>query len=195
MYQLEVGSTATSYEPYQGQTYTIDLNGTRYGGTLDVTTGKLTVTMASVDLGTLAWSYTTNWNGAPAFYSDAVDGCADVSNTNANTICSTFKSVSGDALWSGTTLTSIIALPATKRLYVRDNRFSTAADFKTAVTGQTASYPLATPIEVDLTPTEITTLLGTNNIFADCGDTTVDYYADTTLYINKKIAAAVAALS
>ena len=44
MYQLEVGSTATSYEPYQGQTYTIDLDGTRYGGTLDVLAGKLTVT-------------------------------------------------------------------------------------------------------------------------------------------------------
>ena len=56
-------------------------------------------------------------------------------------------------------------------------------------------YELATPIEVDLTPTEITTLLGTNNIFADCGDTTVDYYADPTLFVNKKIAAAVAALS
>ena len=62
-------------------------------------------------------------------------------------------------------------------------------------TGAQVVYKLATPIEVDLTQTEITTLLGTNNIFADCGDTTVDYYADPTLYINKKIAAAVAALS
>jgi hypothetical protein len=41
----------------------------------------------------------------------------------------------------------------------------------------------------------IETLLGTNNIFADCGDTTVDYYADPTLFVNKKIAAAVAAMS
>ena len=67
--------------------------------------------------------------------------------------------------------------------------------FKNAMSGVQLCYELATPIEVDLTPAEITTLLGTNNIFADCGDTTVSYYADTTLFVNKKIAAAVAALS
>jgi len=41
--QIELGSTATAYEPYNGQTYTIDLDGTRYGGTLDVVNGVLTV--------------------------------------------------------------------------------------------------------------------------------------------------------
>ena len=39
-------------------------------------------------------------------------------------------------------------------------------------------YPLATPIVYDLTDvTEIITLLGTNNIWADCGDVTVTYGA------------------
>ena len=36
-------STDHDYHAYQGQTYTIDLSGTRYGGTLDVGTGVLTV--------------------------------------------------------------------------------------------------------------------------------------------------------
>lgn len=36
-----------------------------------------------------------------------------------------------------------------------------------------------------LTPTEIKTLLGQNNIWADCGDTSVTYRADTTLYISR----------
>lgn len=40
--QCELGSTATTYEPYNGQTYTIDLDGTRYGGTLDVVNGIVT---------------------------------------------------------------------------------------------------------------------------------------------------------
>jgi hypothetical protein len=35
-----------------------------------------------------------------------------------------------------------------------------------------------------LTPPEITTLLGTNNIWADCGPVSVDYPADTKLYID-----------
>lgn len=41
-YQLEIGSTATTYEPYNGQTYTIDLDGTRYGGEVDVVNGIVT---------------------------------------------------------------------------------------------------------------------------------------------------------
>lgn len=40
--QLELGSTATTYEPYNGQTYTIDLDGTRYGGEVDVVSGIVT---------------------------------------------------------------------------------------------------------------------------------------------------------
>ena len=80
-------------------------------------------------------------------------------------------------------------------MYIRDLAYSDTTSFRAAMNGVQICYYLATPIEVQLTPTEITTLLGTNNIFADCGDTTVDYYADTTLFVNKKIAAAVAALS
>jgi hypothetical protein len=41
---VEIGETASTYEPYNGQTYTIDLDGTRYGGKLDVVSGVLTLT-------------------------------------------------------------------------------------------------------------------------------------------------------
>ena len=47
--QLEIGSTATAYEPYQGNTYTVQLGQTVYGGTLDVGTGTLTVTQAEIE--------------------------------------------------------------------------------------------------------------------------------------------------
>ena len=50
--QLELGSTATDYEPYQGDTYNITFPspdpGTVYGGTLDVTAGVLTVDRANI---------------------------------------------------------------------------------------------------------------------------------------------------
>ena len=47
---------------------------------------------------------------------------------------------------------------------------------------------LATPIEYTLTPTEVTTLLGENNIWADTGEITeLTYRADTGRYIAKKI--------
>lgn len=49
--QLEPGSTATDYEPYQGDTYDITFPsaaGTVYGGTLDVVNGMLTVDRAQI---------------------------------------------------------------------------------------------------------------------------------------------------
>ena len=54
--QIELGSTATTYEAYHGNTYDIYLPSTVYGGTLDVVTGVLTVThgyIASYDGETL----------------------------------------------------------------------------------------------------------------------------------------------
>lgn len=45
--QLELGSTATAFEPYDGADYTIDLGGTYYGGSFDLATGLMTVTYAS----------------------------------------------------------------------------------------------------------------------------------------------------
>lgn len=53
-------------------------------------------------------------------------------------------------------------------------------------------YELVTPIEYQLTQQEVTTLLGTNNIWADTGDVEVTYTVDTKLYIDSKITQAIA---
>lgn len=96
--QLEVGTTATDYEPYTGATYHITFPseaGTVYGGELDLTEGLLTSTL------------------------DA-DG-----------------------------------------------------------------NPLEEPLVYQLEPLEITTLLGANTIWADCGPLSVTYRADPTILYNK----------
>lgn len=49
-------------------------------------------------------------------------------------------------------------------------------------TGAQVVYPLTTPQIVQLTPEEVSTLLGENNIWADTGDVTVTYRADPTLF-------------
>ncbi len=49
--QLELGSTATTYEPYNGNTYAVDWTtpaGTVYSGTVDVVSGELTVDMVNI---------------------------------------------------------------------------------------------------------------------------------------------------
>ena len=54
----------------------------------------------------------------------------------------------------------------------------------TPTTGAEVVYKLATPTEVSLTPTEITTLYGNNNIWADSGDMVITYVRDTSIAIN-----------
>lgn len=43
-------------------------------------------------------------------------------------------------------------------------------------------YNLATPIEISLTPTQIATLVGQNNVWSDAGDVTVTYVSSPTPY-------------
>ena len=74
-------------------------------------------------------------------------------------------------------------------LRLRDNNSATFEDWKEATKNCEVVYPLATPIEVDITPQAITPLLGVNNIWNDTnGDTTVKYKLGIQKYIDKKIA-------
>lgn len=114
--QIELGSTATAYEPYKGNTYTTSLGQTVYGGTLDVVSGELVV-----DRG-----YIASYNG--------------------ETLPSTWIS-DRDEYASGTTPTI----------------------------GAEVVYDLATPQTIQLTPTEIALLEGTNNVWCDTGEVRVVY--------------------
>lgn len=51
--QLELGSTPTPYEPYQGETYDMALPETVYGGTVDAVTGA----------GSKTWGFIASYNG------------------------------------------------------------------------------------------------------------------------------------
>ena len=175
-FQLKLGTTATAYEPYNADTYAIDLDGTVYGGTLDVTSGVLTVDRAIVDLGTLSWSYVSNYG---FFMTPAISEL----EPSADGICSMFAVVEYNASseqWaSGDMILNMTNVD--KRLRVKDTQYTDAATFKTAVTGQTLVYILATPQTIQLTPHELTTLLGSNNIWSDAGDVEVEYRANGSL--------------
>jgi len=75
-----------------------------------------------------------------------------------------------------------------RRIWVYDSSYSTLEDFKAALNliPLQVVIPIDSPIVYDLSGIpEITTLLGTNNVWADCGPVSVDYPADTKLYIQK----------
>ena len=182
----------SEYEPYSIQTYEVSFGsaGTVYGGTLDVTTGVLTVTKKAVDMGSLGWTMPATSIFQSPIFSDAVTPTV---LGDEGSICSMFERVNYPSGWADGKYTMCdINYSSLKRAHVYDTTHTTAAAFTTAVTGQTLVYTLATPIEYNLTPTEVRTLLGANNIWSDTGDTTVEYRADTGLYIDKKIAEATA---
>lgn len=175
--QLAVG-TDSSYSPYTGTTYPITWQteaGTVYGGTLNVKTGELTVTHGVLDLGDLSWVYTTLFYA----YSPANSFALTSGDLTKKLMCSCYKVISGTAPSNPDKMITMnnSATGSSKVIRVYDTDYTDATAFKTAVTGQKLVYELATPVTYQLTPTQINTMLGTNNIWADTGDTSVKYWA------------------
>ena len=143
-----------------------------YGGTLDVVSGELVVDRTIVDLGTLNWIYNSKYNlFAVEFPAQkmGIDGgvsiCSAYVNYNGNSISD--DNFPNDSFWYknwGLTRNNIL---------IKDIRYTDATLFKQAVSGVQYCYTLATPITIQLTPTAVKSLLGTNNIWADSGDITV----------------------
>jgi hypothetical protein len=173
-------STDHAYHAYSGETITIDLDGTVYGGTLDVTEGELTVDRAMVDLGALNWLIASTDATVQFFYA-TLSGKA---NGTENLLSDRYKT-KYRGQWTPDIDYVISGDTNTSQLYIKDSRYTSASDFKAAMNGVQLCYELATPIEISLTAQQLTTLLGQNNIWSDSGDVTVDYRADTGLYIDK----------
>lgn len=171
--QLEVGSSATDYEPYSGTTLSVTFPDTVYGGSHEFVSGGLKSKMASVDMGTLTWLF-----AAPIFYALVSGSNPPTQGTQpGNIISSQYKVVSRSAM----TNDGEISLSTNKYVNVIDSRYSSAAEFKTAMSGVQLVYELATPIEIQLTPQEISTLKGVNNVWSNSnGDTTIIYKAQSS---------------
>lgn len=172
--QVEIGSTASAYEPYQGNTYTIDLNGTRYGGTLDVTNGVLTVDRGYTELSE-DWYWVKSSSYAGGYYAS----CVNVDGMKANTpfISSHAKTATriADYLFG----TCYCDYSINFRIM---SETSTLQDWKDYIVAQRNNgtpinicYELATPQTISLTAQQIELLQGTNNVWADSGDVSVQY--------------------
>ena len=203
--QLEIGSTASDYEPYLGQTYEVTFPadpGTVYGGTLDVASGKLVVDRATVvlDGATESWSaFTSAETGNDfRFRTNGLVGAAFGQGINGTQKADWLATTTGYTTSGASPIVKSIRQSMTlfgnqNRLYVYvPDIVSNESDIDgwKAYLAQhplTVSYLLATPQEITLTPTEIKTLLGLNNVWADAGNTSITYPADTKTYIDNRI--------
>ena len=190
-FQLELGSAATDYEPYKERTYPITFpteSGTIYGGYVDVTGGELVVNRAIVDLGTLSWLYTS---GAtyPRFSAMVTGAKGYDGGVTAKGVCSAYPIVSQNEGYHGAK-TKCIAIVGGGYVWAWDSAYTDAESFKTAMTGVQLCYELAEPIHYSLSPIEIRSLLGQNNIWANTGNTAVEYLmSDVSWYVEKKLRA------
>lgn len=152
--------------------------GTVYGGTLDVTNGVLRVDRYFDDLSALSWEvkYTDSSNKTLL---------SNVSRYYKTTATSSDFILENYVARSGVAGTASLSNPDSKNIgfyWYGNSVIETARylylviDINSNPTGKIV-YKLATPLTYQLTPTEISTLLGTNNIWADTGDISVKYWA------------------
>ena len=172
--------------------------GTVYGGTLDVVNKKLTVeyagytldgsNMSGIDFGNTTSGISTfrmRLNGQYQFPALQI----------SNTIIFNYldeKPVNAQAAWSFERLTTG-TVTSQQTMYLKIPESALTAQTIDGFAAYLSAHPLqvcyklASPVVYDVTAAEITTLLGTNNIWADCGDVTVKYPADTFMAISSNI--------
>ena len=208
--QFESGSASTSYMPYSNicaisghdsvtvtqtgaseHTYSVSFPspnpGTVYGGTLDLASGKLTVTH-------VYYTFTGNENvkyhmatqsiSEYVYFNTAQDAIMPTMKSgewtsDGNTMCNMLPKYSG----SGQTLCIRFGTNTYGRyifIYdVSDLSVSSESDMKNwlATNSLVVTYPLETPIVYRLTPVELESLdLGTTMFQCDTGAVTVKYY-------------------
>lgn len=158
--------------------------GTVYDGTLDVVTGKLIVNKKLCEISDLTYTYNSQYG---RFETSSLSSIIKLPPNNITRLEGLISSIYTIGLPSNTgsnPINNTIAVVSGGGVYIRDERYNNVSDFISGVGDQTICYPLAEPIEYQLTPQEVRTLLGENNIWSDGGDISVEYPADTKTYID-----------
>lgn len=175
-HQLELGSTATDYEPYNGITVLINLGGTYYGGSVDVVTGRITLTHKKVvfdenlplsDFGLEMITGYARLSYIP-IQSDGKGNTEFISNTLHFVQPNATKNIYD--IWNTTSVPRMfIALPDT--ITTKQEAVAWFEDNPTEIV-----YVLATPLVVYASNTaEIPTIVGDNQVYADTGNVEVKY--------------------
>ena len=180
---ISITPPSESKQYYNGTSVTIDLDGTRYGGTLDVITGEMVVDrVLNVYNGSETWTMPS----AGKFFRNDLTGAEVASLTSYIPISNMYPY--GGANSNPTVDKKFYTQITTYvRVWVVDSAYQTLEAWYAylAQNNLQVCYYLATPFTVQLTPAQLSTLLGENHIFADTGDVAVTYRADTKLYIQK----------
>ena len=160
--------SAVNDDPYSH--VTVDLNGTKYGGLLNVTTGELTVTKGIIsDLSQLTWIQ----HSARTTTYYATSATLNLKPYN-NMISSALKGVPASISVGSMPDNSVRSdQTADNYIYVNSTIASNVPSFTASMSGVQLVYELAFPVTIQLSSEQITTIIGQNNLWCDSGDSTI----------------------
>ena len=178
-----------TYEPYQGTSLTIPFGSTVYGASLDVLTGVMTVDRAIV---TYDGSDDESWSASSnqRYYIIVPDAKILDTNTRYECLCNRGKYASSGGSFGNCFMFSDAINHRSAFYYCSNSEDLTAFRSWLASNNLQVVYTLATPTTVQLTPAQLSTLLGDNVLWASTGDVSLTYRADTKLYIDGQVASA-----
>ena len=182
--QVEYGDTKTDYEPYSGTTASVTFPDTVYGGSYEFVSGGLKSGYkkfvvdenTSISYSSSAKGFYVNGGWNDALYTQNTEtGRAALAQA---VFCDTLK-YDGNIVfgqygfrftyymdgWAPLIFVPSVTSKAEAQAWLADNNV-------------TFLYPIANPVEIQLTPQEISTLAGENNIWSDAQSMTVTYKAD-----------------
>lgn len=161
---LMISTTATPYTPYVG---------TVYGGSVDLTSGTLTVTHGMFTIDSINW-YNEGSNTSRQMWSMIGNNLPDVKpaqsqNNLPNAISTIFKPEIGSSTttYSPYMISFLRLYPKRLTITFEPNQYANVDEMKAAMAGVPIVYELETPITYQLTPTDIKLLRGENNIFSN----------------------------
>ena len=198
--QLEVGSTATPYEPYRGETFTIDFGQSVYGGSFNWVTGELVIDRKMITLdGTEPWGEThsstsdTGVDNRKRYYLDmsnnsailpGVTGSSSSEVLDSRLVCSVLPTKTARDTWYNVDGIASMKNHNTDAIFVYCEQYATDIEgFKEMMKGAQIVFGLAEPVTIQLTPQEILALSGENTVYSDTGDTEVTGRADPVAII------------
>ena len=150
-------------------TVTIALGDTYYGGTLDVTTGILTITHGYLYLTGAAsetWNYFSVAQGNLFRHSESTK---NYTINGTNTLCNTYNPV--------TTRTNLTLSGSAGNFDFIDDNYSDVTSWKAYLQNNPIQvvYPLTTALTLQVSAAQIATLFGDNKISASTGDIALEY--------------------
>ena len=176
--QVELGSSASSYEPYTSSTINLPTltyfpTGMKSAGSVydEITESKADTRVGTVDLGTLVWSYNTSlsifWTQPDSRF---------IANDNYECAKYEFVGVKNDSQMASAP-DKTIGIGTGLNIKVKDSAYTDASSFAQAMSGVLLYHELKTPTEESITTASLVTEKGEaplyydDELIADCNET------------------------